>query len=145
MSHSYCCNYVHCVFSTKERIPLIRNPRRLWEYVGGMARSKRVPLLAAGGTDNHLHLLFTLPTTMTVAEAVQFFKGNSSHWMNETTGRFAWQQGYGAFSVSQSQRSRAVHYIDNQAEHHRKWSFEDEFVTLLKSYGVAYDPQHVFG
>ncbi len=145
MSHSYCCNYLHSVFSTKERAPLIRDPHRLWEYVGGMARTKRVPLLAAGGTENHLHLLFNLPTTMTVAEAVQFFKGNTSRWMNETGGRFGWQEGYGAFSVSRSQRARVTRYIDLQIEHHKKWSFEDEFAVLLKSYDIAYDPQYVFG
>ena len=115
------------------------------EYVGGMARTKRVPLLAAGGTENHLHLLFNLPTTMTVAEAVQFFKGNTSRWMNQTGGRFGWQEGYGAFSVGRSQRARVTRYIDFQIEHHKKWSFEDEFVALLKSYDIAYDPQYVFG
>src|SRR5271167_2395738 len=95
VSHSYSCNFVHCVFSTKGRAPLIRDPQRLWEYVGGMARGKRIPLLAAGGTENHLHLLISLPSTMTMAEAVQFMKGNTSHWMNDNFGAFAWQEGYG--------------------------------------------------
>lgn len=110
-----------------------------------MARGKRIPLLAAGGTENHIHLLISLPSTMTMAEAIQFMKGNTSRWMNDNFGAFAWQEGYGAFSVSQSQRTRVVRYIDGQEEHHRKWSFEDEFVFLLRSYGISYDPKYVFG
>jgi REP element-mobilizing transposase RayT len=113
--------------------------------VGGMTRAKHIPLLAAGGTNNHLHALVALPSTMTVAEAIQFLKGNTSHWMNENSSRFAWQEGYGAFSVSQSQRARVIRYIDGQAEHHKKWTFEDEFISLLAHYGIAYDPKYVFG
>jgi REP element-mobilizing transposase RayT len=110
-----------------------------------MTRSERIPLLAAGGTNNHLHALVSLPSTMSVAQAIQFLKGNTSRWMNENFSRFAWQKGYGAFSVSQSQRAKVIHYIDGQAEHHKKWTFEDEFISLLTHYGIAYDPKYVYG
>ncbi len=76
---------------------------------------------------------------------MQEVKGNSSRWLNETQRRFAWQQGYGAFSVSQSQRGAVIRYIDNQEEHHRKRSFEEEFVALLRKCGMSHDPKYVFG
>ena len=82
---------------------------------------------------------------MTLAKAVQEIKGNTSRWLNELKPGFAWQQGYSAFSVSQSQRQRVIDYIDSQHEHHKKWSFEQEFLTLLKKSGIAYDPRYVLG
>ncbi len=136
---------LHCVFSTKDRANLIGDPERLWQYVGGVARQKQILLLAAGGTANHLHLLISLPPTMTLAKAVQELKGNTSRWLNQMTSRFAWQEGYSAFSVSQSQRKAVVDYIDRQAEHHARWSFEQEFLTLLKKSDIAYDPRYVLG
>jgi putative transposase len=144
MAHTYTCNLVHCVFSTKDRASLIPDPERLWQYIGGIARQKSIPLLAAGGTANHLHLLISLPPTITLAKAVQELKGNTSRWLNETA-RFAWQEGYGAFSVSELQRKTVVEYIDRQAEHHAKWSFEQEFLALLKKSGLPYDPRFVLG
>ena len=117
----------------------------MWQYVGGIARAKNILLLAAGGTGNHLHLLIALPPALPLSKAVQELKGNTSKWMNEIDPPFAWQQGYGAFSVSQSQKDVVVAYIDGQREHHAKWSFEQEFVTLLKKSGIAYDSRYVFG
>jgi REP element-mobilizing transposase RayT len=145
MAHTYVCNYLHCVFGTKDRADLIRDPQRLWAYVGGLTRANKIPLLAAGGTKNHLHTLISLPSTITIAQAMQIVKGSSSHCMNETFGAFAWQEGYGAFSVSQSQRTRVVQYIDGQEEHHKKWSFEEEFASLLRKYDVSYDPRYMPG
>src|SRR5271165_4017692 len=142
--HTLACNLVHCVFSTKDRANLIPDPERLWQYIGGIARQKQILLLAAGGTANHLHLLISLPPAIALAKAVQELKGNTSHWLNEIS-HFAWQEGYGAFSVSQSQRKTVVDYIDKQREHHAKWSFEQEFLTLLKKSGIPYDPRFVFG
>ncbi len=144
MAHTHTCNLVHCVFSTKGRSDLIPDPPRWWQYVGGIARQKQVLLLAAGGTANHLHLLFSLPPTLTLAKVVQELKGNTSRWLSERS-RFAWQQGYSAFSVSQSQRKTVVDYIDRQAQQHAKWSFEQEFLTLLKKSGIPYDPRFVLG
>ncbi len=144
MAHTHTCNLVHCVFSTKDRANLIPDPKRLWQYVGGIARQKQILLLAAGGTANHLHLLISLPPTIALAKAIQEFKGNTSRWLNEST-RFAWQEGYSAFSVGQSQCKAVVDYIDRQIEHHAKWSFEQEFLTLLKKSGIPYDPRFVLG
>ncbi len=124
---------------------LIHDPQRLWRYLAGIAHAKGIPLIAAGGTVNHVHLLLDLPTTMQVSLALQHLKGSSAHWMNSEKTPFAWQQGYGAFAVGESQRKIVLAYIANQAEHHKKWSFEQEFVGLLKKYGIAYDNRYVFG
>ncbi|HYX70476.1 MAG TPA: IS200/IS605 family transposase [Terriglobales bacterium] len=144
MSHTYSANLIHCVFSTKERKPTIPTDQqgKLWAYLIGIGKNEGVDLLATGGTENHVHLLLSLPPTRMLSEVVQKLKGNSSHWMG--TG-FCWQQGYGAFSVSPSQVAVVKEYIRNQAEHHRKQSFEDEFISLLNKCGIEYDPQFVFG
>jgi len=144
MAHTYANNFIHCIFSTKERRPLIAADRMtgLHAYLGGIARSEGFTLIEAGGTANHIHLLFILPAPYSLATAVQKLKGSSSRWMGKG---FAWQEGYGAFSVSPSQVLAVKKYIQNQEQHHHKRSFEEEFVALLKSCGIQYDPQYVFG
>ena len=94
--------------------------------------------------EDHVHLLVQLPPVLTLAKAVSFLKANSSKWMNEHRMRFAWQQGYGAFSVSASNLDTVKKYIASQARHHRKMSFEDEFVGLLRKHGIPFDPKYVF-
>jgi REP element-mobilizing transposase RayT len=144
MPHTYASNFVHCVFSTKERRPLISADRiaGLHTYLGGVARGEGFSLIAAGGTANHAHLLFELPPPCSLAHAVQKLKGSSSRWMGVG---FSWQQGYGAFSVSPSQLEVVKGYIKNQEEHHRKRDFEQEFLTLLRNCGIEYDERYVFG
>ena len=100
--HTLACNLVHCVFSTKDSAPSIKEPERTWRYIAGTARAKGIPLVAIGGTKNHVHLLIALPPAMSLAKVVQDLKGNSSRWLRETSRLFAWQRGYGAFSVSES-------------------------------------------
>ena len=145
MPHTYSSVLVHCVFSTKERRNLIREPRLLWRYLAGIGRAKQIPLVAAGGTANHVHLLLDPPPTMYLAHAIQQLKGNSSHWLNDAKTLFAWQQGYGAFAIGESQRANVLAYIANQEEHHRKWTFEQEFISLLQKYRIEYDPRFVLG
>ena len=145
MSHTYASNLVHCVFSTAQRKNLIVEPERLRQYLSGIARQKSIPLVAIGGTANHLHLLIALPPALALSKVIQDLKGNSSKWLNELGRGFAWQQGYGAFGVSESRREATVAYLLGQEEHHRKWTFEQEFVTLLEKSGVPYDPKFVFG
>jgi REP element-mobilizing transposase RayT len=144
MAHTYTSNFIHCIFSTKERMPLISADRlpALCAYFSGIARGEGLVLLLAGGTANHVHLLFSLPANIPLATAVQKLKGSSSHWMGAG---FSWQQGYGAFSVSPSQVPVVKAYIEKQEEHHRRHSFEEEFTRLLRSCGIAYDPKFVFG
>ncbi len=148
MSHTYTANRVHIVFSTKERrdqVPADMQ-QRLWAYMGEIARNRGIQVYAIGGTANHVHALVALPALVPLAKAVQAIKGISSKWMNEKRGGgFAWQQGYGAFSVSTSHVETVCEYIHRQPEHHQRHTFEDEFITLLVKHGIAYDPQYVFG
>jgi putative transposase len=144
MAHTYASNFIHCIFSTKDRKPLI-SPNRMPElrdYLGRIAKAEGLTLVAAGGTANHVHLLFILPATHSLAHAVQKLKGSSSRWMGAG---FAWQEGYGAFSVSPSQVAAVKRYIASQEQHHRKRGFEEEFTTLLRSCGIEFDERYVFG
>jgi putative transposase len=148
MSHTYVSELVHCVFSTKERRNLIAAEVQptLWAFIGGVARKNGFKALMVGGTENHAHVLLSLPATITLAKAVQLIKGASSHWMNEKhTHGFAWQEGYGAFTVGISQKDDTIAYIRSQEEHHRKRSFEEEFVAFLKKNGIEYDSRFVWG
>jgi putative transposase len=144
MGHSYASNYIHCVFSTRGRKPSITRDRQrgLYAYMAGIAQSEGFRLIEAGGTGNHVHLLILLPATYLLARAVQKMKGGSSRWMGPD---FAWQEGYGAFSVSPSQVSTVRGYIQRQEQHHAKRKFEEEFLSWLRHGGVAFDERHVFG
>ena len=147
MSHSYSNNHVHAVYSTKDRRDLIppEFEKRLYSFIAAVAAGHSIPLVAAGGMANHSHLLFLLPATMSLASAINFFKTNSSRFLHERGLGFQWQNGYGAFSVSVSQLDQLTAYIRNQHEHHKKMTFDEEFLELLKKAGVSYDPKYVFG
>jgi REP element-mobilizing transposase RayT len=148
MSHTYVSDLVHCVFSTKERRNSIAPDKQLqlWSYLGGIARKNGFKAVAIGGTENHIHILLSLPATMPLAKAVQLIKGGSSKWMNDTGGRrFAWQEGYGAFTVGISQQPHTIAYINSQAEHHKEHSFEEEFLAFLQKHAIDYDPKYVWG
>lgn len=147
MSHSYAQNHVHLVFSTKDRQKLIAKTlqKRLWAYIAGICKHHGILAFAVGGTDDHVHVLFRLPPTITLAHAISLLKANSSKWMRRHRPGFQWQKGYGAFSVSSSNIATVIKYIDTQEEHHRKMSFEEEFFALLKKHGVEFDPKFVLG
>ena len=147
MSHTYAQNVVHVVFSTKDRQKLIPGEFRplMWAYVGGICKKFDIRVLAAGGMEDHIHLLLRIPPTLALAKAVLAIKSNSSRWASEEGHKFAWQQGYGAFSVSSSIVPTVVRYIQNQEAHHRKMPFDQEFLELLKRHGVQFDPKFVFG
>lgn len=147
MAHTYPNVLIHCVFSTKQRRDIIPDElsEKLSMYFVGIGKGHEIPVLRAGGTANHSHLLILLPATMPLAKAVRILKANSSRWLSEHGFDFDWQDGYGAFSVSASNVKAVRHYIEHQAEHHAKHSFDDEFVSLLRKSGLPYDPQFVFG
>ena len=146
MGHSFPNVIVHCVFGTKERRDTILSELQpnLWKYFGGIGKNYDIPILSVGGTSNHAHVLFALPATVALSTAVQVLKANSSRWIGEHGIEFAWQEGYGAFSVSASNLSAVVKYIRNQENHHRKRSFEQEYLTFLKKHNVDFDPRYVF-
>jgi len=149
MGHTYANLIFHVVFSTKERRPLIHDSfrPRLFEYMSGLARNEFRGALAVGGTDNHVHGLLVLAPDTGVADAMRGWKALSSKWVHETfpgEADFGWQESYGAFGVSQSNVPQVAGYIEQQAEHHKKISFEDEFLALLKRHNIAYDPRYVW-
>lgn len=146
MPHSYVSSVFHIVFSTKQRMQLIPADRqsRLWNYLAGIALNHGIQVLAVGGTENHVHMLVVLPADMALSDAVRTLKANSSRWVRETERLFAWQEGYGAFSVSPSQLDRVKEYIANQPAHHATRSFEDEFLAMLQAANIRVEANQVF-
>ena len=143
MPRSYVLNYVHCVFSTKGRTQLIRDPEPLWAYMRGIARNRGFDVLAIGGTNNHVHVLLSVPACMHLVDIVRDLKANSSRFMKGKAQIFAWQDGYAGISVSPSRVESVKRYIAGQEEHHRSRTFDDEFLALLNKAGVQYDPKYV--
>ncbi len=147
MAHSYVCSVFHIVFSIKELAPLICAglQTRLWNYLAAIARNHAVHVLAIGGTENHVHILLVRPAEAKLADVVRTLKCNSSRWLHQGNRLFAWQEGYGAFSVSPSQIDRVKDYIGKQAEHHCSRSFEDEFLAMLEAAKMGFHRDQVFG
>ena len=150
MGHSYTSILFHCVFSTKERRPFIGPDlqSRLWPYLDGIARDNSMKALMVGGVEDHCHILVSLPSTLAIAKAIQLLKGGSSLWVRETfppQSDFAWQEGYGAFSLGVSQVESSKSYIESQPEHHRKTTFKEEFLAFLKKHNLEYDERFIWG
>ena len=142
--HSFVSCLMHIVFSTKDRRPFITAElqERLWSYLGGIARENKMRAIKVGGVADHVHILVSLPSTLSVAKAVQLIKGNSSKWIHETFPElrgFGWQEGYGAFSVGVSGQDATITYIENQAEHHRRKTFDEELKTILERHSIEYE------
>jgi REP element-mobilizing transposase RayT len=146
---SFISSYFHCVFSTKERRRLVTPElrERLWPFLGGIARQNKMKAIEIGGVDDHVHILLSLPSTMAISKALQLIKGGSSKWIHETFPEyreFAWQEEYGAFSVSVSQLDKTIEYIKGQETHHCKMTFQEEFMALLKKHRIEYDERYLW-
>src|ERR1700722_13640686 len=146
---SYISSYFHCVFSTKERRPFIKPElrERLWPFLGGIARQNKMKAIEIGGVEDHVHILLSLPATMPIAKALQLIKGGSSKWVHGTFPEhrlFEWQTKYGACGVSVSLLDKITQYIQGQPKHHRKMTFQEEFLTLLKKHNVEYDERYLW-
>ncbi len=142
--HSFPSVLIHCVWSTKNREAALDSKlgERLWPYLGGIARENKMKAVAVGGTADHVHILVSLPATLSTAKAIQLLKGNSSKWIHETFPKmcsFEWQEGYGALSIGISAVDATVACIRNQGEHHRTRTFREEFVAMLHKHGFDYD------
>lgn len=149
MSHSYAHLHSHVIFGTKGRAPWINLDlkRRLLPYMGGIVRESGGSVLAINGTEDHVQLLMFLPATQSMADAMRVLKTNSSRWIHETWASkkaFGWQTGYGAFSVSRSGTDEVRRYIEDQEEHHRKMTFQEEYVAFLKRHGITYDDRYIW-
>jgi len=143
MAHTYAVNFVHCVFSTQGRLPLIEDPTRAWGVLRAVAHNAQINVLAVGGTTNHVHILLEMPKTRNLADVMRELKANSSARIRRSSRMFAWQDGYGAISVSPTAVHAVIRYINEQENHHRARSFDQEFVAILDRAGVKYDPQYV--
>lgn len=137
----------HIVFSTKGREPLIaaKLAPDLYQYLAGIIQNGVGVPLEIGGMPDHVHLFFKMRADVSLADSVRVIKANSSRWAGERITNFAWQSGYGAFTVSASQANAVRNYIRNQAEHHRIVTFQDEFRAFLTRHEVEYDEQYVWG
>lgn len=139
----------HIIFSTKYRHALIQQDfqNRLYEYIGGIIRSLNGHLIEIGGVEDHIHLLANLPPTKSLSDNLREIKTNSSKWSNELVDishKFEWQKGYGAFTVSYSQIYSVRHYIQNQQEHHKIKTFEEEYIAFLKLNNISFNRQYLF-
>ena len=149
MPSAYLSLHYHIVFSTKHRTPSITpdvSPR-LYEYLGGIVRHEGGELLAVGGMPDHVHSLVRLGATRAFSDVLRTLKAGSSGWVHDTfpsAGAFAWQTGYGAFTVSSSGLDAVRRHIENQPEHHKTRTFQEEFVELLAKHGVKFDEKYLW-
>jgi putative transposase len=150
MANTYSSLHYHVIFSTKNREPwLLPNiEQRVWRFIGGIARKHRMTALQVGGVEDHIHALVTAPPTIAPSQIAQFLKGDSSKWIHEefsTLRNFGWQDGYGAFTVSKSNIPNVIKYIQNQREHHRNKTFQEEYLEFLRENGIEYDERYLWG
>jgi REP element-mobilizing transposase RayT len=149
MGHTYTSLLTHIIFSTKDRFPALDADIRddVERYACGVGRNIGVKTIAIKSVADHIHALVELASTASVSEIVGKLKANTSRYIHErwpARSRFAWQQGYGAFSVSRSGVDAVVRYIANQEEHHRKRTFQEEYLGFLKRYEIAYDERYLW-
>lgn len=140
--------FIHVMFSTKSRQPMIPDDmkERLWTHMESICKEDKIGVHAIGGTTNHVHLLVAPPPTLSLDEMVLKIQAESSEWMNrQVDNNFAWQEGYGACSISKSSVKTVVKYIQNQEQYHATTTYEEEFLAFLKENRIPYDPQDVFG
>ena len=148
MPNTYTNLLFHIVYSTKYRKPLIKPPWQndLYGYIGGIIRDARGTLLTAGGMQDHVHLLAKLPPTIAVSDMLRMIKTNSSKWLRDRDDvrYFEWQEGYAAFSVSESRADSVCDYVQHQIEHHRRRPFKEEYFQLLRKHKIEFDERYVF-
>ena len=154
MSQSLSKIWVHIIFSTKHRKAFLKDPdirNKLHHYLFSLCHQQNSPALIVGGVEDHVHLLIHLHKSQSLSSVIEKIKKYSSKWIknlvpsDENLREFYWQNGYGAFSVSQSNIENVKFYIENQESHHRKISFEDEMRKIFVLYGVDYDERYVWG
>lgn len=150
MPQSLSNNILHITFSTKNRQPLLKKEirERLYPYMAELIRSKGSECYRIGGIDDHIHVAIRLSPTSTLSKTISEMKTGTSKWLkgiDDSLTDFSWQEGYGAFSVSPKDLNAVNNYIDNQEEHHRNVTFQDEFRAFLKKYHIEYDERYVWG
>ena len=148
MAHTYYNLLIHFIFSTKDRAPFIDEHirERLIRYMGGVVRELKGTAEAINAVEDHVHILISMSSDVAAGEMMRVVKTNSSRWVHETwpAREFAWQEGYAAFTVSESNAEKVKEYIARQVEHHRTKSFQEEYLEFLKRHRVEYDPRFIW-
>lgn len=153
MANTYSQLTVHIVFAVKHKENLIRKDVRkdvrkeLYKYISGIVQNKNHKILSINGVEDHIHILIGLNPSLALSDLVRDIKNNSSKFINEkrwVLSKFQWQEGYGAFSYSRSQRAQIINYIQNQELHHKKRSFKEEYLEMLNKFEVKYDENYIF-
>jgi REP element-mobilizing transposase RayT len=150
MANTFLSLQYHVVFSTKNRERWIaaQVESEIWAYLAGIIKHQGGKPLQIGGVEDHVHLLFAMPATLALSNLVKSIKGDSSRWISQTwpaMREFGWQDGYGAFTVGQSQIADSIAYIKNQREHHQRKTFEEEYRAFLKFHCIESDEKYIFG
>ena len=150
MGNTYTSLHYHLIFSTKNREPWLVPDieHRIWGFIGGIARTHNMTAIQSGGIEDHLHTLITAPATIAPAQIAQYLKGQSSKWIHEefrSLRSFSWQDGYGAFTVSKSNIPDVIKYIQNQREHDRTKTFQEEYLEFLERNGIEYEERYLWG
>jgi len=149
MGNTFTQIYIHFVFSVKNRECLIKNDweKELYKYITGIVKANGHKLIAINGMPDHVHILVGLKPTQSISDLMQDVKGSSSKWINDKKlvyGKFKWQSGYGGFSYSHSQLNNIVQYIMKQKEHHKRKTFREEYLNILKSFNIKYENKYLF-
>jgi putative transposase len=149
MANTYTQIHIQAVFAVQNRECIIRNSwkEELYKYISGIVQSNNHKLLSINGMPDHIHILFGLRPSQSIADLMQDVKGSSSKWINDkklVQGKFSWQEGYGAFSYSKSEVPTIIQYIINQTDHHKRKTFSEEYYELLKVFEVDFDDRYIF-
>ena len=149
MANTYSQLNVHCIFAVRGRENIINTNFRddLHRYISGILKNDGSFPLAVNGWMDHVHVFFELPATLSVADQMRMLKATSAKWINDNKlvkGKFSWQEGYGAFSYSRSQRDSVIQYIIKQEEHHKTVKFRDEYIDLLNKFEIPFEDKYVF-
>lgn len=149
MANTYTQLYIHVIFSVQGRQNIIHKKwkNELYKYICGIINNKKQKVYAIGGVEDHVHLLISLSPSISLSDLVKDIKANSSKWINDKNlllGKFKWQEGFGAFSYSQSQINNVINYINSQEIHHQKKTFKDEYLDFLNKFNVEHDEKYLF-
>jgi len=149
MANTYTQINIHAIFAVhgRENILFLKYRNELYKYISGILNHNKQFSLAVNGDRDHVHVFFEMHPTIALSDVIRIVKSNSSKWINDRNfvkGRFSWQEGYGAFSYSRSQRNKVIKYIMNQEKHHNKRTFREEYLNLLKKFQIDFDDHYVF-
>lgn len=149
MANTFSQIYIHTIFAVKSRENLISKKWKdeLYKYICGIVNNNQQKVYAINGMPEHIHLLLSIKPDCTLSDLMRDIKASSSKWINQkrfVKGKFQWQEGFGAFSYSQSQLDNVIAYIANQEAHHSKKSFKQEYIELLQKFKIEYDEKYVF-